>query len=122
MSTTAEHIAARDDQDIRERLVATAEMMGIPNAAGWALANAAALVAVPVTVSGENTSITATYAYAAAVRDEYLADERALPPGKNPGAVTDPVLSAAVTAVYGGPTPEPEPVPVPIDIEDVPSS
>lgn len=99
MTTTAEHIAARDDQDIQARLIATAEMMGVENARTWVTQHLATLVAEPVIVNGESTSITATYAYAAAVREEYLADSRALPPGENPGAVTDPILAAAVESV-----------------------
>lgn len=101
MTTTAEHIAARDDQDIQARLVAAAEMRGVENARAWVLQHLPRLVAAGVTVNGENTSITATYAYAAAVRAEYLADPRTLPPGKNPGAVTDPILDAAIAEVLG---------------------
>lgn len=121
MTTTAEHIAARDDQDIQARLIATAEIRGVLNARAWVGQHLAELVSTGVVVNGENTSVTATYAYAAAVREEYLADERALPPGKNPGAVTDPILLAAVEAVLEPVPEEPQVIP-PIDVEDVPST
>ena len=105
MSTTAEHIAARDDIAIQARLVATAEMHGVLNARTWVMQHLPELVSTGVVVNGESTSVTATYAYAAAVREEYLADERALPPGENPGAVTDPILLAAIEAVLEPETP-----------------
>jgi len=101
-TNTAEHIAARDDVDLQSRLVAQAEMLGVPNAYAWVMSHLPELVSTPVTVSGEDTSITATYSYAAAVRREHLADPRALPPGSNPGAVTDPILATAIEVVRAG--------------------
>ena len=59
------------------------------------------LISREITVNGEQSTITQVHAYAAAVRKEYLADERALPPGLNPGAVTDAHLQAAVQVVLG---------------------
>lgn len=121
MPTTAEHIAARDDVDLQRRLVAAAEQAAIPNAASEVSANLGRLVAVEVNVAGSPTSITAVHAYAAATRREALAlkaapdnislaDAKALigvllapPPGQNPGAVTDPILAAAVQAVLATP-------------------
>lgn len=35
MTTTAQHIAARNDPDLFARLVAAAEMSGITNAQAW---------------------------------------------------------------------------------------
>lgn len=101
MPTTSEHIAARDDLDLQKRLVAAAEQAGVANASSVILSNLGALVSAPITVNGEATSITAVHAYANAVRKEYLADDRALPPGVNPGAVTDLHLAAAVAAALG---------------------
>jgi hypothetical protein len=98
VASTFEHIAAVGDSDLRQRLGAAAEMLGIPDAAGWVGQNLAALVAATVDING-GTSITATYAYAANVRREHLADSRAIAPGLNPGAVTDDILNAAIAAV-----------------------
>lgn len=84
MPTTAEHIAARDDVDLQRRLVAAAEQAGISNAASEVSANLGRLIS--------------------------LTDAKALigvllapPPGQNPGAVTDPILAAAVQAVLATP-------------------
>lgn len=101
MTTTTEHIDARDDFDLQRRLTAAAEQLGVPDAASRVAMALGTLVSTPITVNGENTSITAVHAYAAAVRKEYLDDARAMAPGLNPGAVTDAHLSAAVTAVIG---------------------
>lgn len=95
-ATTAQHIAARNDPDLIARLVATAEQLGIDNAQQVVEANLGKLVSVTVDVGG-STSITEVHAYAADVRKDYLADSRALPPG----AVTDPILTAAVRAGLG---------------------
>ena len=104
MPSTTEHIAARDDIDLQHRLIAAAEQSGINNAASRVATALGTLVSHPIEVNGETTSLTAVHAYAAAVRKEYLEDERALPPGLNPGAVTDAHLAAAVLAVLGTPT------------------
>lgn len=81
---------------------AAAEQAGIPNAASEVSANLGRLVAAPVNVGGP-TSITEVHAYASDVRKTYLSDSRALPPGQNPGAVTDPILAAAIQAVLAPP-------------------
>lgn len=104
MSTTSEHIAARDDLDLQHRLIAAAEQAGLENASSRVAVALGALVSKPIEVNGETTSLTAVHAYAAAVRKEYLADDRSLPPGLNPGAVTDAHLLAAVQAVLSTPT------------------
>lgn len=99
MPSTTEHIAARDDDDLQRRLIAAAEQAGIEDARSRVSVALGRLVSSPIQVNGETTSLTAVHAYAAAVRKEYLSDERALPPGQNPGAVTDAHLAAAVQAV-----------------------
>src|SRR5688572_3763449 len=99
MPTTNQHIAARDDIDLQRRLVAAAEQLGIPEAASSVASNLGRLVSTRVTVGGSETSLTEVHAYADAVRKETLKDERLLPPGLNPGAVTDEMLQAAVVAV-----------------------
>lgn len=100
MSTTAEHIAARNDGDLRDRLIAAAEQRGILSPASAVDAQLGRLVSIPITVAGQATSVTDVHAYANAVRKEYLADSRALPAGLNPGAVTDDHLRAAIDAVF----------------------
>ena len=105
-SSTSEHIAARDDLDLQHRLIAAAEQMGLPNASSAVAGNLGALISHPIIVNGEETSVTKVHAYAAAVRKEHLADERALPPGLNPGAVTDDHLAAAIAAVLAPGEPE----------------
>ena len=103
MSTTSQHIAARDDRDLLHRFIAAAEQAGVPNAQTQIPANLGALISRPIEVNGELTSVTEVHAYADLRRREYLADDRALPPGLNPGAVTDTHLAAAIAAVL--PTP-----------------
>jgi len=100
MPTTAEHIAARDDGDLRNRLVAAAEQLGILSPAAAIDGQLGRIVSTPITVAGQETTVTAVHAYANAVRSEYLSDTRALPPGLNPGAVTDDHLRAAILAVF----------------------
>lgn len=101
MTSTSEHIAARDDDHLQARLVAAAEQMGYPNAKSEIGAHLPELVSQPVEVASAETSITAVHAYAAQVRAELFASAAALPPGLNPGAVTDDILRAAITAVLG---------------------
>ncbi|QDH93280.1 hypothetical protein QC999_gp70 [Microbacterium phage Cressida] len=108
MPTTNEHIEARDDLDLQHRFIAAAEQMDVPNAASAVASALGALISRPITVNGEQTSVTQVHAYAAAVRREHLADPKALPPGLNPGAVTDDHLRAAIAAVL--PTTPTEPV------------
>lgn len=99
MSTTFQHIAARDDRDLIDRLIAAAEQVGIADARTAVMTALPDLIAKPIEVNGEETTITTVHAYADSVRRDYLADERALPPGLNPGAVTDDHLAAAISAV-----------------------
>lgn len=85
------------------RLIAAAEQAGFPSAGGAITQAIGRLISVPIVVNGEQTSLTAVHAYAAAVRREHLADDKALAPGLNPRAVTDAHLRAAIEAVLGEP-------------------
>lgn len=95
--TTAQHIAARDDQDLTARLIAAAEQAHIPNADGFVRMNAGRLISTEI---DGGTTITAVHAYASSV---YVDAVAALPPkpGVNPAAVTDAQLSQAVQLVWG---------------------
>lgn len=94
--TTAQHIAARNDKDLRERLVAAAEQAHIDSPENFVAMNIGRLISAKV--DGDST-ITTVHAYADDVRKAAVA---ALPPapGLNPGAVTDTHLAAAVQAVW----------------------
>lgn len=89
MATSAQHIAARNDNDLLARLIAVAEQNDIPNAQQWVEANRGRLVAVTV----EGTTLADVHAYAVAT---YVPAPR---PGENPAAVTDAQLAAAVAAL-----------------------
>lgn len=102
--TTAQHIAARDDLDLQQRLIAAAEQMGITAAQSAVVQNLGALISKPITVNGEETTVTKVHGYASQVRAELLASAAALPPGLNPSAVTDDHLRAAIAAVIQSPT------------------
>ena len=113
--TTAQHIAARNDEDLFDRLVATAEQQGIDQAEQFVQMNLGKLVSTKV--DGDNT-ITTVHAYATGVREDAFALKRcpeaidlpaavalinaltAPPPGKNPGAVTDIHLATAIMVVW----------------------
>lgn len=94
--TTAQHIAARDDQDLVNRLVAAAEQAHIDNPDGFVRQNVGRIISTEI--SGGAT-ITAVHAYASTVYAEAVA---ALPPkpGLNPAAVTDTQLAEAIQAVW----------------------
>lgn len=94
--TTAQHIAARADADLRARFVAVAEQSHIPEPEAFVRANLGRLISTRI--EGD-TTITAVHAYASVVYDEAVA---ALPPkpGLNPAAVTDAQLAQAVQAVW----------------------
>ena len=97
--TTAQHIAARNDEDLKERLVAAAEQAHIDNPQSFVDQNMGKLISTPV--EGEST-ITTVHAYAADVRRQAL---EAVPPapGLNPAAVTDTHLATAIQAVWNPP-------------------
>lgn len=89
MPTIAEHIAARNDQDLRERFVAAAERSGIDAPAHWVDSQMGRLVSADI----GGTSTADVHAYAVAT---YEPTPR---PGQNAAAVTDPQIEAAVAAV-----------------------
>ncbi|WP_210651352.1 hypothetical protein [Nocardioides sp. SYSU D00065] len=104
MPTIAQHIAARDDRDLQQRLVAAAEMSGVPAPARWVAEHSGALACTPIEApDGSTTTIADVHAYAAAVYADKLADLGPLP-GANAAAVTDDHLKAAVAAVRGSAT------------------
>lgn len=104
MATTADHIAARSDPDLLARFVARAEQLGVERASDWVQARMGRLITSDV---AEGQTVTDVYAYAANVRNQYLANtpER---PGANLGAVTDSHLETAIQALYNAENPTPE--------------
>lgn len=96
MATTTQHIAARNDPDLLQRLVAAAEMAGIPDAESKVRSQLGALVAVVVQ---DGQTVADVHAYADDVRRIYLEADQAMPPGLNPGAVTDAHLATAVATL-----------------------
>lgn len=93
VTTTAMHIAARSDSELLERLIAAAEMQGIPSAAGWVQQNIGTLISTPLN-EAEDT-IASVFDYA---KGQYEAAVAALPPkpGSNPAAVTDVYLGQVI--------------------------
>ncbi|WNM75067.1 hypothetical protein SEA_MORRIGAN_22 [Microbacterium phage Morrigan] len=100
--TTAQHIAAKNDNDLLERLIAAAEQAHVDNPEQFVRSNLGQIISTPISEDG--TTITTVYAYAAS---QYAAAVAGLPPapGLNPAAVTDPQLAEAVQRVWA-PTPE----------------
>ena len=90
MATLAQHIAARNDNDLLARFVAAAEVTGIDNPQGWAEQHRGELVAAKV--DGES-AVSDVHAYAVST---YQPTPR---PGANPAAVTDDQIKAAVQKV-----------------------
>ena len=93
--TTAQHIAARDDENLVARLVASAEQAHIPNPDSFVRMNVGKLISTDI----GGTTVTTVHAYASAVYEQAVAD---LPPkpGLNPAAVTDDQLAQAIQAVW----------------------
>ena len=89
MANLAQHMEARNDQDLRARFIAGAEQAGISNAAAWVDAQLGKLVSVDL---GE-TTVADVHAYAVAT---YNPTPR---PGVNPAAVTDVQIAQAIAAV-----------------------
>lgn len=89
MATLAEHIAARKDDDLLDRLVAAAERAGVPSPRVWVEQRLGELVAVDV---GE-TSLATLYAYAVAT---YEPTPR---PGEDATKITDEHVRLAVEGV-----------------------
>lgn len=92
MATIAEHMAARNDNDLLQRLIAAAERAGIPSPQAWAEMNRGAIVSV----TAEGTTLADLHAYAVA---SYEPTPR---PGEDDTKVTDPQVEAAVAAVLAG--------------------
>lgn len=89
MANLAQHMEARNDQDLRARFIAGAEQAGIANAASWVDAQMGKLVSVDL---GE-TTVADVHAYAVAT---YEPTPR---PGENPAAVTDAFIIVAIRRV-----------------------
>ena len=87
MATSAQHIAASRDADLRERLIAVAEMEGIDAPSFWVESNIGKLLST--TVSAEQV-LADVHAYAVAT---YVPAPR---PGENPAIITDEYLRTAV--------------------------
>jgi hypothetical protein len=89
MATSAQHITASKDADLRERLIAIAEMEGIDAPSFWVESNIGKLLST--TVSGEQV-LADVHAYAVA---SYVPAPR---PGEDPTKVMDDHLRTAVQA------------------------
>ena len=102
MTTTAQHMAARANSELIERLVAMAEMNHVPNAAAWVQFNLGILISESLTEGGDTIASLLDYALA-----EYQKAFSALPPlpGSNPSIVTDAFLQMAVDRVLTPDTP-----------------
>lgn len=93
--TTAQHIAARDDEDLVSRLVAIAEQAHIPEPSSFVRTQVGRIISTDI---GGGTTITAVHAYASSVYQDAV-DLLPPKPGINPAAVTDEQLMSAVTLV-----------------------
>lgn len=126
--TTAQHIAARDDEDLKARIIAAAEQAHLPEPENFVRMNLGKIISTPVSSGATITSVHAytstTYAAAVSARDAAiaslaatrdaavaqleddhaaaLADLAALPqrPGSDLAAVTDDQISQAIAAVW----------------------
>lgn len=95
MATTTDHIHARNDPDLLDRFVASAEQLGLPDASAWVQANLGSLVSQEVQ---DDQTVTDVFAYARNIREEYIANTPDRP-GINLGAVTDAHISTAINQV-----------------------
>ncbi len=95
MATTTQHINARNDPDLLDRFVASAEQAGIEDASAWVQANMGRLVSQDAEAG---QTVADVHAYARETRETYIA-ATPLRPGENLGAVTDTHLAAAITAI-----------------------
>lgn len=93
MSTIAEHIAARNDTDLQQRLIAAAEMHGVADPARWVTENLGALVCANI----DGTTLADVHAFAVVDKGE-----PPLSAGADPAFVTDDQVKAAVSAIRGG--------------------
>lgn len=93
MASIAEHMSARNDNDLFQRLVAAAEMAGVEAPEQFVGLNRGKLISTPIEVDGQTTTLSAVHAYAVAT---YQPVPR---PGANPAAVTDQHLKEAIKAL-----------------------
>ena len=108
MATNLDHRIARQDHNIRERLVAAAEQEGVQMAEFWVEQNIGQLIAADVDPSEEGEStIASVLAYKNA---NYV---RQLRPGEDASAVTDAHLREAVKVVIAATTSSPAQVGTP---------
>lgn len=96
MATIAQHIAARDDRDLQARLVAAAEMTGVPDPARWVAENVGTLVCTDIDAGDGVSTLADVHAFA--VSDK---GEPELSAGADPAYITDDQLKAAVGVVRG---------------------
>ena len=96
MATLAQHIAAKNDHDLLPRLIAAAEVAGIPAAQQWVEQRVGQLVSADV---AEGQSVADVHAYAVA---SYAPTPR---PGADDTKITDAHISAAVAAVQAADDP-----------------
>lgn len=101
MTTTEQHINARNDNELLQRFIAKAEMLGVDNPSGWIQSNMPHLINATV---AEGQKVSDIFAYAHETRQAYIAATPPLP-GANMGAVTDEHLQAAIEAVQANQAP-----------------
>lgn len=92
-TTSAQIIAAASDGDLLARAAALGAMLGHTQPViehAWRR-----LVSTEVTIGGETTTLARVHDYAAQVREQALAQVPDLP-GRNPAAVTDAMILAAL--------------------------
>lgn len=97
MTTSAAIIAASQDRDLHDRLIALAAEQGIQNPQSWVESQLSALACAPVNDTGD--SVASVYEYADAQYKAKLAELKA--PGKDPAIVTDAHLRNAIQTLKG---------------------
>lgn len=90
-ATSSSIIAAAQDRDIAQRLVAVAAQQGVDDPQQVVASNLHRLILAPVSEGGDTIASVLEYARATYVPTPL--------PGANPAAVTDAFLSAALTHV-----------------------
>ena len=104
MATLSEASRASKDADLIDRFEAQAAVEGVPNPRVWVSERMRSLVMAPISNAPDAQKIADPYTFAANRQREFLAStalalwsgEVMLPPGLNPGAVTDPYIEHAV--------------------------
>lgn len=97
MATLAQHIEARNDDDLLARFVAAAEQNGVPFPQNWVGQNIGSLVAAEI----GDTTVADVHAYAVA---SYEPTPR---PGADASKVTDSQVISAVEAIWAEQNPTP---------------